>query len=329
MNTPLLSIIVPIYKAEQYIERCARSLMEQTMQEGIEFIFINDCTPDRSMDILYEVIRGYPERVNQIRIIENAQNKGISLTRKIGVEFAQGDYIGWCDSDDWIESDMYESLYRATQNGKIDIVVCNFCKELDTNVEYVRFNRCNTPQECIMNCWKGFYFPGSLWQQINRKKLIQYGLNQITHVDYAEDVYSLLLVYYRASSIAYVDRCLYHYNCLNLSSLVHNTIFTKESWDAQQKNLELITRVLYSSGGKKKYHVACNAMKYSMKKHFISSFKNIREYYYTFPECYEDVNHYLFSPNNIKTYLVYNVFVLFYLYFAKGLKNKYLNGENE
>ena len=95
MKTPLLSIIVPIYKTEQYIERCVRSLMEQTMQEGIEFIFINDCTPDRSMDILYEVIREYPERVDQIRIIENAQNKGISLTRKIGVEAAQGDYSKW------------------------------------------------------------------------------------------------------------------------------------------------------------------------------------------------------------------------------------------
>lgn len=329
MNTPLLSIIVPIYKAEQYIKRCVKSLMEQTMQEGIEFIFVNDCTPDRSMDILYEVIRKYPERVNQIRIVENTQNKGISLTRKIGIEAARGDYIGWCDSDDWVEADMYESLYKATQNGKTDIAVCNFCKEHETKVEYVKFNKCNTPQECIMYCWKGFYFPGSLWQQINRKTLIQYGLNQITRVDYAEDVYSLFLVYYRASSIAYVDRCLYHYNCLNISSLIHNTIFTKESWNAQQKNLELITRVLYSDGGKKKYHVACNAMKYSMKKHFISSFKNIREYYYTFHECYKDVNHYLFSPNSIKTYMVFNIFFLFYLYFAGEFRKKCLERGNK
>lgn len=324
MENLLLSIIVPIYKAEQYIEKCIVSLMEQTMREGIEFIFINDCTPDKSMDILYDVIRKYPERMHQIRIIENDKNKGVSLTRKIGVDIARGDYIGWCDSDDWVELDMYESLFRATQNGKIDIVVCSFYNEQREKTEQVRYNKCNTPQECIINCWKGFFFPGSLWQQINRKSLIQRAMNQIVQVDYAEDVYSLLLVYYWASSIAYIERPLYHYNSLNVLSLVHNTVFTKESWNRQRKNLELITQILYGNGGKKIYHIACNAMKYSMKKHFISSFSNIREYYYTFSECYRDVNYYLFSPNNIKTYLVYNVYILFYLYYSADFKRKAL-----
>ena len=110
-----ISVIIPIYKAEDYIERCARSLMEQTMKDGIEFLFINDCTPDNSMTILRRVIANYPERGHQIRIIENNKNLGVSATRRLGVNEANGDYIGWCDSDDWVESEAFERMYDATR----------------------------------------------------------------------------------------------------------------------------------------------------------------------------------------------------------------------
>ena len=78
-----LSIIVPIYKVEQYIERCIRSLMEQTMKENIEFIFVNDCTPDNSIQILQNVIQEYPNRSSQIRIYNNTKNIGLHETRKV------------------------------------------------------------------------------------------------------------------------------------------------------------------------------------------------------------------------------------------------------
>lgn len=78
-----LSIITPIYKVEQYIERCVRSLMEQTMKDNIEFIFINDCTPDNSIQILKQVIKDYPNRKKQIRIVKNDSNLGISEVRKL------------------------------------------------------------------------------------------------------------------------------------------------------------------------------------------------------------------------------------------------------
>ena len=85
-----LSIIIPIYNVEKYIERCARSLMQQTMKEDIEFIFINDCTPDNSMQILKKVIDKHSNRAKQIRIIENTKNIGISEVRKLGVKIAKG-----------------------------------------------------------------------------------------------------------------------------------------------------------------------------------------------------------------------------------------------
>lgn len=318
----LLSIIIPIYKAEQSIERCVRSLMEQTMKENIEFIFINDCTPDTSMEILRRIINEYPQRKKQIRIIENETNMGVSATRKIGIEAANGKYIGWCDSDDWVDVTMYQTLYEATQDGRIDIVVTNFINEEKGCTKNVMISMCTSPQECIEKMWMGFYFPGALWQQITRKDLIKFGMSQITQVNYAEDVYSLLLTYYKASTIAYIKECLYHYNCNNEASLIHNVAFTKKAWNAQASNLKLVTKILYNNGGKSRYHITCNALKYNLKNFYKSVFSNIYEFYYIFPECYKDVNTFLFTPtkpliNRINTYLSYNIFLLFCLFHSK------------
>lgn len=84
MNSEIkISIIVPIYNVEQYIERCTRSLMEQTLLEGIEYIFVNDATPDNSMAILKRVVSEYPKRKDQVRIIDNPQNLGITASRSV------------------------------------------------------------------------------------------------------------------------------------------------------------------------------------------------------------------------------------------------------
>ena len=317
-----LSVIIPVYKAEQYIERCARSLMEQTMTEDIEFIFINDCSPDNSIQILRNVIQKYPNRLNQIKIIENKKNLGVSETRKLGVKIARGEYIGWCDSDDWVEPTMYEEMVIETQNGKIDNVISNFIIEKKSSKEEVKFNQCKTPQECIINNWKGYYFPGSLWQQINKKEHIEKAINTITNVSYGEDIYTLILTLYYSKSIAYINNPLYHYNATNISSLLHNTNYSFESWLLQKENIDKITKILYSNNGYEKYHVAVNALKHSTKIHFKSAFKNIHSFYHTYKECYKDFNIYSFTPKEqrFKSYLIHNIYFLYWLYYTKEWK---------
>lgn len=116
-----ISVIVPIYNVKLYIERCVRSLMEQTL-ENIEFIFVNDCTPDDSMDILHYVLEEYPKRREQIKIIEHETNRGISAVRNTGLKNATGQYIIYCDSDDWVEKNMYEKLLVKALETSADIV---------------------------------------------------------------------------------------------------------------------------------------------------------------------------------------------------------------
>ena len=96
---PKVSVVIPVYGVEKYIERCARTLFEQTIDD-IEYIFVNDCTKDRSIEILEQVIKDYPQRKGQIRIENMLTNSGQAAVRRCGIELATGEYIIHCDSDD-------------------------------------------------------------------------------------------------------------------------------------------------------------------------------------------------------------------------------------
>lgn len=120
---PAVSVIVLVYGVEEYIERCARSLFEQTL-ESLEYIFVDDCTPDASMDVLERVLDDYPARRSQVKILHNDVNRGQAFSRRRGVEAATGEYIIHCDSDDWIEPEMYSRLYSKAKEGNLDMLIC-------------------------------------------------------------------------------------------------------------------------------------------------------------------------------------------------------------
>lgn len=123
---PIISIITPIYGVEKYIERCARSLFEQTMQGGIEFIFVNDATKDKSLEILKKILKEYPNRIPQIKIIEHKVNKGLPQARYTGITHAKGEYILHVDSDDWIKPEMCEEMVNRALKMNCDVVICDY-----------------------------------------------------------------------------------------------------------------------------------------------------------------------------------------------------------
>ena len=117
---PKISVIIPVYNVEKYIERCVRSLFEQTLGE-IEYIFVDDCTPDGSIAILRRIIEDYPERKPFVSIISHEQNKGLAIARRTGVNAACGEYVAFCDSDDWVDTNMYEKLLVIIQWIKVHL----------------------------------------------------------------------------------------------------------------------------------------------------------------------------------------------------------------
>ena len=96
-----ISILVPIYNVSKYIERCAHSLMEQSY-ENIEYVFVDDCTPDNSITLLKGVIAKYPHRQDQVKIISHEHNKGLAGARITALNSATGDYVVHVEADDYI-----------------------------------------------------------------------------------------------------------------------------------------------------------------------------------------------------------------------------------
>ena len=123
-----VSAVIPIYGVAAFIERCARNLFSQTLRE-VEFIFVDDATPDNSIALLEKVIEEFPDRRARTRILHHPVNRGLPAARNTGLAAAQGEFIYHCDSDDWMETTMLEKLYLMTRRSTFKIQdVCNLIR---------------------------------------------------------------------------------------------------------------------------------------------------------------------------------------------------------
>ena len=315
MNSVKISVIVPIYKAELFIERCVRSLMEQTMKDDIEFVFVNDCTPDNSMQILERVIGDYPERSNQIIIWNNPENLGVSKSRKKGIELSSGKYIGWCDSDDWCETNMFENMYNKASDNSSDIVVCNYWEVKSGEKRKICIVHTENPQVAITNSIYGRSFSGALWNQIVKKEIMQKCWEKIVPTNYSEDTYVLFHVYYYSQTIAVIDEALYNYYTDNLESLVHIRDKTKTAWLVQQENIERIEQLYYQNNGWSKFHIALNGFIFERKNLYRAAFNSDKDFFYTFRHASRDILRF-YNWRKLsawKMYIAHNCYPLFKL----------------
>jgi glycosyltransferase involved in cell wall biosynthesis len=121
----LVSILVPIYGVEKYIERCARSLFEQTYS-NIEYVFVNDCTKDKSIELLMNVLNEYPHRKGQVKLIHHERNRGLAAARNTAVYNMTGEYVWHVDSDDYIETQAVELLVNEIQKTNAEVIIFGY-----------------------------------------------------------------------------------------------------------------------------------------------------------------------------------------------------------
>ena len=121
---PKVSIIVPAYNVENYIEKCLNSLINQTL-EDIEIIVVNDGSTDKTKDKILEFYSQYPGKIKYLE----KENGGLSSARNFGMPHAKGEYIAFLDSDDYVEPTMYEEMYNEAKREKFDMVECDFIWE--------------------------------------------------------------------------------------------------------------------------------------------------------------------------------------------------------
>lgn len=212
-----VSVIIPVYNVEKHIERCLRSLFEQTLQ-SIEYIFVDDCSPDNSIDILNKMIEEYPNRKKDITLIKHASNKGIAAVRNIGSYAAKGEYIIHCDSDDWVSIDAYKIMYEKAKKTEADIVICGFNYIYPKEKIRIIPTIYSTVDETLRASLSGTIH-NSVWNKMIRRDIyIKNNIKCFDGIDMFEDTCIIPRLIYNSTKIEYVEKCLYNYNLCNENS---------------------------------------------------------------------------------------------------------------
>lgn len=216
-----VSILVPFYGVEQYIVRCARSLLEQTYQ-NIEYVFVNDCSPDRSLELLIDVVEDYPQRKDVVKVVCHDKNRGLAAARNTAIDYATGDFVCHVDSDDWIDPQMVECLVGRQLETNADIVSCDAVIH-DPTGERIWEEPEYASKDEMMQSILQLTLDHVIWRRLIRVSL--YRENDIRTVEgfnIGEDHYTLPRLLYFADSFAKCNRALYHYNCLNGQSYMQS-----------------------------------------------------------------------------------------------------------
>lgn len=212
-----VSVIVPIFKVEQFIERCVRSLMEQTLRE-VEFIFVDDASPDGSIEVLHKTLADYPERAKQVRILKHEQNKGLPAARNTGLAVAEGEYIFHCDSDDYVEHEMLEEMYAKAKEQDADYLWSDFWLSFEQNERYMQVRSYDTPREALQGVLEGA-MKYNVWNKLVRRSLYtESGIEFPTGHSMGEDM-TMIRLLACAKRVAYIPKAYYHYVRLNMSAL--------------------------------------------------------------------------------------------------------------
>lgn len=218
MNSrPKVSVIVPIFNARDYIERCAHSLFGQTLDD-IEYIFVDDKSPDDSLVILDGVLAKYPGRQTRVKVLSMAENSKQAAARDRGVWESTGEYVIHCDPDDWVDADYYEKLYNTAKGGGYDVVTGDFLYEYDgkTIANDINLDILN-PRDALFTDKHTFF---TLWLFMIKSDLIKDNdIHFFPDVNLMEDWGFVLRAMFFAKSIYHVTDTFYHYRKDNPRSI--------------------------------------------------------------------------------------------------------------
>ena len=213
-----ISVIVSVYNTEKYVEKCIESILNQTYS-NLELILIEDKSTDHSLEIL----RKYKERKNVV-LIENPQNRGLSYSRNIGLKNSSGDYIGYIDSDDYIEPDYYEKLYEALIKNKADIAVC------DMKLYYEKTKTFQINRGCDGNKTIDFINNGlaaSACNKLFKRQIIE--KYPFAEGKVNEDIAVVVPALLEAKKIQYVPDVYYYY--VQRENSIQNSAFSEKRFD--------------------------------------------------------------------------------------------------
>ena len=221
---PKISIIVPVYKVEPYLHKCINSLLDQTFAD-FELILVNDGSPDKSG----EICDHYASKDNRIKVIHK-ENGGQASARNMGLEKAKGDYIGFVDSDDYVENDMFELLFQNAMKYGADVVECginivNRSKVLpiQNNNEFEIGDNLVALMGLLNNRYRN-----CVWNKLYKKEIFE--TLRFPNKLY-EDGFLAFKIYYMAKKYVFIGKSKYYYLQRNGSTMSNQENFTLRNLD--------------------------------------------------------------------------------------------------
>ena len=269
----LVSICVPVYGVEKYIERCAVSLFEQTYQ-NIEYIFVNDCTPDNSIEILKVVLQRYPNRMQQVRIIDHKHNKGLAGARNTAVKEAAGDFIMHVDSDDYVDCQIVEKAINKQKEKDADIVIIDFIRRYPKYEQIFKYSSFRDSKLYCLNVLAR-KDSNSIWAKLIRRSLyIDNNIECKEGCNQGEDFQVVPKLLYHANIIINLNLPLYFYDCINQNSYTNNFSATKlkQNWESMD-----IVRDYFANKEKEYLYAIQNGRVMQLADDFIVSAKTSGE----------------------------------------------------
>lgn len=216
-----LSLIIPVYGVAMFAERCARSLMSQTLRDGVEFIFVDDCTPDDSIAIIERVVAEYPERKGQVTILHHKENKGLPAARNTGLATAKGKYIYHFDGDDFAEPKLLEQMLRTAEENDADYVWADWFLTYEHSDRKMSQPTFSTPEDALRGMLTG-RMKYNVWNKIVKRNL--YTDNNIwfpAGYGMGEDM-TMIRLLACAKTVAHCPYAGYHYVRTNSEAMTSN-----------------------------------------------------------------------------------------------------------
>lgn len=210
----LISIVIPVYNSCQYVEKCIRSVFNQTYQD-LEIIIVDDCGKDGSIDIIKRVLIEYPDVAPKVKFITHEFNQGCAAARRDGMKVATGEYILQVDSDDFVETTMVEKMVAKAQEDDADMVVCNYNYVYPNKRTLVEIIRPSDNIEFVSKVFQGNIHAGA-WNKMMRRSILQkHDIYPVAGINMGDDMTILIKALFYMNKISYVGDALYFYNCKN------------------------------------------------------------------------------------------------------------------
>lgn len=218
-----VSILVPFYNVEKYVGRCVESLFTQTYN-NIEYIFVNDCTPDKSKEVIEQYIDKYNKR-ERCTFIDHTQNQGICASRNDCLDNATGDYILFIDSDDYIDHEMVELLVNAAVKDDADISGCGYIEEYNDHRIVIPQKYTNDYNE-MLKAITVLTLKGVMWKLLIRRNIIEDNhIRFMPEKNMVDDYLFCCQVFYYSHRFTGVDKCMYHYIQFNPNNYSQRTFY--------------------------------------------------------------------------------------------------------